>query len=332
MAESTTFAQIGKIAAIAELFEGTPYKAWENSRFETDGKSRVVTSTRVFSEGLDFDLVYFPLRHLGHKCVTAVTGELCAQMAKARSLSVVLGLSAKLDFPQVQELWSGVVSAAKQYGYSRLSLDLQPSINGLSISISAAGECSMLTAKRRLAAHSKDLICVSGRLGAAYLGQQVLEHEKKGFDHNAESHPALERYRMQVGAYLHPELDTDIVARLEDAAIYPSYGYFINRGLSDALLRLSRDSGLGAKVYAGKLPFEGNSFQLGKDLDIDPISAAMNGGDDFQLLFVIPILSVEKFRKDFQTFDIIGHLALPDAGTTLVTPDGVELPISAQGW
>lgn len=327
-----TFAQIGKMAAIAELFEGTPYKAWDAESFETGGKSRVATATRVFSEGLDFDLTYFPLKHLGHKCVTAVTGELFAQMCRPRTLSVRLGVSAKLDFPQVRELWGGVVSAARQYAYTGLNLDLLPSVNGLSISVSATGECPMTTVKRRPEAKSKDLICVSGRLGAAYLGQQVLEREKKHFHSDAESHPMLEQYRMMVGAYLHPELNADIVPQLEEAEIYPSHGCFIGRGLSDALLRLSRDSGFGVKVYADKLPFEGNSFQLGKELDIDPISAAMNGGDDCQLLIVIPIMSAEKFRRDFQTFDVIGHLALPEAGAVLVTPDGVELPLSAQGW
>lgn len=332
MLMAQTFAQIGKVAAIANLFEGTPYKPWDRGGFEAAGKSCVTTSARAFAEGIDFDLVYFPLKHLGHKCVTEVTGELLSLMSHPRSLSVVLGVSSKMDFPQVQELWSGVVSAARQYGYSHLDLDLQPSLNGLSISMSAAGECLGKTVSLRPAAQSKDLICISGRLGAAYLGQQVLEREKKSFDAKADTYPALERYKMQVGAYLHPELDGEVVTQLEDAGICPSCGYFISRGLSDALLRLSRDSGLGVKVYADKLPFEGNSFQLGRELNVDPVSAAMNGGDDCQILIVIPILSAEKFRRDFQTFDIIGHLALPEAGTVLVTPEGVEMPVSAQGW
>lgn len=332
MLMAQTFAQIGKVAAVAQLFEGTPFKAWDRGGFEAGDKSRVTTSARAFAEGIDFDLVYFPLKHLGHKCVTEVTGELLAVMSHPRSLSVVLGVSSKMDFPQVQELWNGVVSAAEQYGYSHLDLDLQPSLNGLSISMSAAGECLGKTAALRPAAQSKDLICISGRLGAAYLGQQVLEREKKSFDAKADTYPALERYKMQVGAYLHPELDGEVVTQLEESGICPSCGYFISRGLSDTLLRLSHDSGLGVKVYADKLPFEGNSFQLGRELNVDPVSAAMNGGDDCQLLIVIPIMSAEKFRRDFQTFDIIGHLALPEAGTVLVTPEGVEMPVSAQGW
>ena len=168
------------------------------------------------------------------------------------------------------------------------------------------------------------LLALAGLGGAigAYLGMQVLER-KPG---------ELETYKMLVGAYLKPELSPQTVTQLCDEGIYPSFGYFVTRGLSDAVKRLSRDSGLGAKIYADKIPFEGNSFALGRDLDIDPVSAAMNGGDDFKLLFVIPILQLEKFRKNFQTFDIIGHLAQKDVGSVLVTPDGVELTMTAQGW
>jgi thiamine-monophosphate kinase len=182
-----------------------------------------------------------------------------------------------------------------------------------------------------MAAKSKDLLCISGRLGAAYLGLQVLEKGRKDFEKTGEQ-PDMAPWRMFVGDYLRPELDAAIVSKLEDAEIYPSYGYFVTKGLGDALKRLQRDSGLGVKVYADHIPFEGNTFQLGKQLDIDPVSAAFNGGDDMRLLFTVPILHLEKFRRDFQTFDIIGHLAQPDAGAVLVTPEGVEFPVKAQGW
>ena len=182
-----------------------------------------------------------------------------------------------------------------------------------------------------MAAKSKDLLCISGSLGAAYLGLQVLENGRRDFEKTG-NQPDMAPWRMLVGDYLRPELDAGVVGKLEDAEIYPSYGYFVTRGLADALKRLTRDSGLGAKVYADRIPFEGNSFQLGKKLDIDPVSAAMNGGDDMRLLFTVPILQMEKFRRDFQTFDIIGHLAQPEAGTVLVTPEGVEFPVKAQGW
>lgn len=248
-------------------------------------------------------------------------------------LSVVLGVSAKLDYPQVEELWQGVVVAAKEFGYKDLSLDLQPSQNGLSISVSAFGSQKDLTRHSIPAPKSKDLLCVTGRLGAAYLGLQVLERERVRFEAGtAKASPEMEQNRMLVGAYLHPELPAGMVGALEDADIYPSAAVVIRHGLADAVKRMARQTGLGAKVYADRIPFEGNSFQLGKELGIDPVSAAMNGGDDCQLLLAIPILQAETFRRDFQAFDVVGHLALPEAGTVLVAPGGVELPLRAQGW
>lgn len=324
-----TFADLGRVEAIRQLFEGTGFIPFGEPLFYMAKAGDAVTTASVtMLEGMDFDLVYFPLKHLGYKSVIAVTGELYAVMAQPETLSVRLGISSKLDFEQTRELWSGIVSAAKEHGYKSLSLDLQPSKNGLCISIAAGGRCCKLSCVRRSKAQSKDLICVSGSLGAAYLGQRVLEAERRRFDEGSLEQKRIEKYKMLVAAYLKPELAAGTIHQLEEAQIYPSFGYFINRGLADGILRLSRDSGLGAKVYADKIPFEGGSFELGRELDIDPVSAAMSGGDDYRLLFTIPILQMEKFGREFQTFDIIGHLAQPEVGAVLVTPDGLEHPIS----
>ena len=328
-----TFSTLGKQEAIRLLYEGSGFKPFEEPvSFKAKTRSYITHAQKSFLEGIDFDLVYFPLKHLGYKCALACSAELLSKMSHPCSLSISLGVSAKLDYEQIREFWQGVVAAAKEFGYQSLGLDIQPSKNGLSISVSASGETSELVYKRRSAAHSKDLICVSGPLGAAFLGQSLLESEKKHFENGAVKSEMLEKYKMQVGAYLRPELNAHVVSDFETAEIYPSFGYVVSRGLSDAVLRLSRDSGLGVKIYSQVIPFEGNSFALGSELNIDPISAAMNGGDDYKLLFTVPILSLEKFRADFQTFDIIGHLAQKDVGTVLLTPDGVEMPISAQGW
>ena len=173
---------------------------------------------------------------------------------------------------------------------------------------------------------------MTGRLGAAYLGMQVLERGNREFEKTGKQPEGLDKYKMLIGAYLKPELAADTVTRLEDAGIMPSCGLFLRSGLADAVKRLVRDTGLGAKIYADKIPFEGNSFALGREMDIDPVSAALSGGDDCQLLFAVPILSLEKLRKEFPTFDIVGHLAEPSVGAVLVTPDGAELPVHAPGW
>jgi len=315
-----TFATLGKQQALKELFGASSYKPY--------GKS----AHRLLLEGIDFNLIYFPLKHLGYKSVLAVSGELYSQLKHPKKLSVVLGVSAKLDYAQIEELWSGITTAATEAGYEDVDLDLVPSKNGLCISVAAEGTVKDETLKNRPAPQSKDLICVSGRLGAAYLGLQVLERERVRFEAGSKKGEELEKFRMLVGAYLKPEFDQKTIVHLEESDLIPSAGYFITNGLSDAVMRLSRDTGFGAKIYADKIPFEAGSFDLGKQLDIDPVSAAMNGGEDYQLLFTIPILKAEQFRKDFQTFDIIGHLAKPEVGTVLVSPDGLEFPLTAQGW
>ena len=333
MAEET-FSDLGRVEAIARLYEGTPYKPFESSWFETAGKAVATSHSRTFIEGIDFDLTYFPLKHLGYKCVTAVTGELYAEFSHPRTMDVRLGISSKLDFKHIKDVWEGIVTAAKEHGYKKVSLDLNPSPNGLSVSISSMGETSALMAKRRPAAHSMDLICISDNIGAAYLGFQVLEREKRAFEKSgdAKAQPKLDDYKNLVGAYLKPQISPLTIKQMEDSEIVPSYGYLVTRGLADAVKRLVRDSGFGAKIYVDKLPFAGKTFDLGKELDIDPMSAALNGGEDYRLLFTIPIGKHDKFRHDFQTFDIIGHLAKPEVGASIVTPDGVELPIKAQGW
>ena len=333
MAEET-FSPLGRVEAIAKLYEGTTYKPFRSSSFETSGKSCITSCSRTFIEGMDFDLVYFPLKHLGYKCVTAVTGELYAGMSHPRTLEIRLGVSSKLDFKQIKEVWEGAATAAKEHGYSNVDIDLIPSPNGLTISVSACGETSLLMSKRRPEAKSMDLICVSDNLGAAYMGFQVLEREKKAFMQSGDvkAQPKLDDYKHLVGAYLKPQINPQTVKQLEDSEIMPSYGYLVTRGLADAVRRLVRDSGMGAKIYVDKLPFAGKTFDLGKEMNIDPMSAALNGGEDYRLLFTIPIGKHDKFRHDFQTFDIIGHLAKPEVGAVVVTPDGVELPMKAQGW
>ena len=249
-------------------------------------------------------------------------------------MEVRLGISSKLDFEHIKDVWNGIVTAAKEHGYKAVDLDLIPSHNGLAISVSTCGETSLLMAKRRPAAKSMDLICVSDNLGAAYMGFQVLEREKREFEKSGDikAQPKLDDYKNLVGAYLKPSINPQTINLMEEAEIVPSFGYLVTRGLADAVKRLVRDSGLGAKIYVDKLPFAGKTFELGKELGIDPMSAALNGGEDYRLLFTIPIGKHDKFRHDFQTFDIIGHLAKPEVGAALVTPDGVELPLKAQGW
>ncbi len=333
--EKKNFSDIGKIEAIKLLFEESPFKQADSTSYLCGEKGGVIrTASKLWLEGIDFDLTYFPLKHLGYKSVVGTVGEIYASLARPQSISVRLGISAKLDLPQVSELWNGICTAAEEHHIKRADLDLVPSRNGLTISIVISGITSPEVAENRKSASSKDLICISGNVGASFLGMSLLEQEKKKFEKAGEltGQPDLEKYKMLVASYMKPEIDPDIVSQLGDSGIIPPYGYLVNRGLADAARRLNRDSGLGVKLYTDKIPFEGNSFEVGKKLNIDPVSAALKGGDDYRLMFVIPMSAYETFRHDFQTFSIIGHLAQPEVGTVLVTLEGVELPVHAQGW
>lgn len=333
--EKKNFSDIGKIEAIKLLFEESPFKQADGTSYLSGEKGGVIrTASKLWLEGIDFDLTYFPLKHLGYKSVVGTVGEIYASLVRPQSISVRLGISAKLDLPQVSELWKGICTAAEEHHIKRADLDLVPSRNGLDISIVISGITSPEVAENRKSASSKDLICISGNVGASFLGMSLLEQEKKKFEKAGEltGQPDLEKYKMLVASYLKPEIDPDIVSQLGDSGIIPPYGYLVNRGLADAARRLNRDSGLGVKLYTDKIPFEGNSFEVGKKLNIDPVSAALKGGDDYRLMFVIPMSAYETFRHDFQTFSIIGHLAQPEVGTVLVTHEGVELPVHAQGW
>lgn len=333
--EKKNFSDIGKIEAIKLLFEESPFKQADGTSYLCGEKGGVIrTASKLWLEGIDFDLTYFPLKHLGYKSVVGTVGEIYASLARPQSISVRLGISAKLDLPQISELWNGICTAAEEHHIKRADLDLVPSRNGLDISIVISGITSPEVAENRKSASSKDLICISGNVGASFLGMSLLEQEKKKFENAGEltGQPDLEKYKMLVASYLKPEIDPDIVSQLGDSGIIPPYGYLVNRGLADAARRLNRDSGLGVKLYTDKIPFEGNSFEAGKKLNVDPVSAALKGGDDYRLMFVIPMSAYETFRHDFQTFSIIGHLAQPEVGTVLVTHEGVELPVHAQGW
>lgn len=325
------FSDIGRVGAINALYEGTPYKPFKAASAIMKKDATSVTRGKMLLEGTDFNLIYFPLKHLGYKAATIAAGELYAAFAHPDVLEVSIGVSAKLDFPQIKELWEGMVTAAKEHGFAHLGLDLVPSRNGLIIALAASGHTDKLWTARRPKPQTKDLICVSGPLGAAYLGMSLLEENVAGFEKDR-TQPELERYKMIVGSYLKPEIEPSVLAQMEELEIVPSASYLVDRGLADAMKQLVRDTGLGAKVYADKIPFEGNTFELGKKLDIDPVSAAFNGGEDYRLLFTVPILKMEDFRHNLPTFDIIGHLAQSDVGAVLVMPEGAELPVHSQGW
>lgn len=324
------FASLGKIEAIRRLYSRSQYSYCGLITAPSGGRCSVTASV-MYLEGMDFDLVYTPLKHLGHKVVTNATGELYVKMARPFGLAVRLGVSAKLDYASICELWDGMAAAAKEFGIKAVSLDLAPSANGLAISVTATGEIPKDMPQAE-APRSMDLICVSDNLGSAYMGFHVLEREKAAFNDRSSLQPDLTKYKYIVGAYLHPQINPGIVDSFKEAGFVPGAGYFVKNSLADSVRRLVSDTGLGAKIYIDKIPIADKVFDMAAEINMDPLAAAINGGDDFRYLFTIPIGRHEIFRRDFQTFDVIGHLARPEVGAVVVEPEGAELPLRAQGW
>jgi thiamine-monophosphate kinase len=243
---------------------------------------------------------------------------------------VVLGISARFCLEDVAELWAGVVAAAKEHSLKSLSLELNPSVNGLSISLGAFGSQKKKVLDSRPAAKSMDLICLSGNVGAAYMGQHVLEREKASFVAAAEGkQPDLSKYKYILAQYLCPEVQANTIDRFLEQDIVPSAGAFVTKGLAEAVKKLSAATGLGAKVYVDKIPISSHTFDMAEEINMDVFTAAMNGGDDYRLLFAVPIGKHEVLSKEIQTYDIIGHLCKPDVGCQLVTPEGAEIEIKA---
>lgn len=317
-----TFSSLGgRSAAIEKLYEGSGFDCADTPFFECKEGYSITTSVLLL-EGIDFDLTFFPFKHLGYKAVVEATGELFAVMASPSVMKVTLGVSSKLDYEEVAQIWEGIVAAAKAFSYSGVALELQPSLTGLVINIAATGYDSKENAATRPGAKSMDLICVSNNIGAAFLGDQILRKSKDLGE--KERSAKLENYRQIVGAYLKPELSPYVLQALRDSSITPSFGYFCRESLRDTVLALCRASGLGAKIYVDKLPLAGGSVDCARELGVDPLQAALRGGDDNCLLFTIPIGQHERFRHDFQNWDVIGHLAQAETGAVLVSPDGLE--------
>ncbi|MBQ1279584.1 MAG: hypothetical protein IIY14_00485 [Bacteroidales bacterium] len=331
---ATEISQIGKVAAITKLFEGTGYTNDTTIPFSSRGK--ITSIQKVFIEGIDFDLTYNPLQHLGYKLTLNLIGELYARIANPLTLNVTVALSNRFSFEDCQQLWNGITAAAKEHKIKAIALDLIPSSKGLIVSFNTVGEILKRTIDKTPAPTATDLILLSGNVGAAYMGLHVLEREKVAFQQTANGvtppQPKLDKYKYILEQYLSPSLDPQIITRLQKIETPPSKGYFVANSLGAAVRQLSLDSGFGARIYLEKIPIATKTFEMAKELDMDPITAAINGGDDYKLLITIPVTQFELYHKEFQEFDIIGHLASPQEGCSIVTPEGAHLELKAQGY
>ena len=330
--QRTPIESIGKIKFIERLLSGWDNPLNENLfRYECSG-GNLMHSHSLLLEGTDFNLVYHPLRHLGYKSVISVLGPLYAQLHTPISISVRIGLSARFFAEDVEELWAGMRAAMTEHKIETSALDLLPSLTGLTISLSSIGKQHKEIFVQRNTPASGDLICISGSPGAAFMGLQVLEREKRVYEGNPDVQPKLGDYKFILKRYLSPDLDTTLSETLKNNGLIASDGEFLTKGLSDAVKRICHRNNLGAHIYLDKIPIATQTFSMADEIGMDATTAALNGGDDMLLLYVIPLKLYETLSKEIPALDIIGHLTNSGSGAMLITPDGSPIPLKAQGW
>lgn len=290
-----------------------------------------VISTDMLIEGIHFDLMYTPLKHLGYKCVVVNLSDICAMMATPTHITLSLGLSNRFSVEALDEFYEGVYAACERYNVDLIGGDTTSSQKGLVISVTAIGEIAPDKYITRSGAKDGDLVCVSGNLGAAYLGLQLLEREKKIYEESPDVQPDLQGSTHTVGKILKPEARTDIVSWLNDNDISPTSMIDISDGLSSEILHVCKQSETGCVIKEDKIPIHDESRQRAFDFQIDPTMCALNGGEDYELLFTIRQEDYEKLGKN-ENISVIGYMTPQNEGVKLHTKGGNVHDIIAQGW
>ncbi|MBR3302700.1 MAG: hypothetical protein IKI67_00740 [Bacteroidales bacterium] len=340
-ATSTQIKEFGKIAALDRLFEKSPYK---NSPTTPLLDGELLTTNKMMLEGIDFSLIYFPIKYLGYKAALHAMGYLYANCYKPFTLDFTVGLSSKFSMEQMEQLWAGMESAAKEHGVTNVTLDMLPSMNGLVISCSATGKREAaksakrvkVTEQKKVAENS--LICINGNLGSACMGFYVLERERVAFEGSAVAgkssykQPDLSKYKYLLGNYLNPQIDPQILSKFKEAGVWPSAGYFITKGLAESVKQLAKERGCGVNIFLDKIPVSPQARAMAEEINLDIITAIMNGGEEYRMLYVIPIDKHEIIRKELPHLEIIGHTTATAGECTLISPDGGAHQITAQGW
>lgn len=294
---------------------------------------QVVATTDLLLEGIHFDLTYVPLKHLGYKSAMVNISDVCAMNAKPTQILVSIGLSQRFGVEQVEELYSGIYLACEKAGVDVVGGDTSASLNGLTISITCLGEVEKDRAVLRSTAKEGDLICVTGDLGAAYMGLQLLEREKKIFldSNDKEFQPDFQGKEYILERQLKPEACIDTVKYLREKDVNPTSMMDVSDGLSSELLHICHDSKVGCRVYEDKLPIDYATASMADEFNMNLTTVALNGGEDYELLFTVPISEYEKI-KELEGISVIGHITEESAGAALISRDGNEIQLSAQGW
>ncbi len=295
------------------------------------GEEVLLVSTDMLLEGVHFDLGYMPLQHLGYKAVAVNVSDIAAMNAKPEQIVISLAISNRFSLEAVDTLYDGIRAACESYKVDLVGGDTSSSVSGLVISITVIGRAAKNKVTQRSGANANDIICVTGDLGAAYMGLQVLEREKHVFLTNPEMQPDLEKYEYLVGRQLKPEARMDIVYELAERNCVPTSMIDISDGLASELLHLSKSSALGVKIFEDKVPIDHDTYETAIEFKLDPITCALNGGEDYELLFTISPTDYEKV-KNHPDIHFIGHTHPNTNQNVMVTKQQTLAPITAQGW
>lgn len=295
------------------------------------GKTYILLSTDMLLEGVHFDLSFTPLQHLGFKSVAVNVSDIAAMNGVPKQITVNVGISNRFSVEAIDALYSGIQSACEAYKVDLVGGDTTASASGLVISISIIGEVNKKDLVKRSTAQAKEILCVTGDLGAAYMGLQVLEREKQEFLENPDMQPQLEGYSTIVGRQLKPEARMDIIYDLKDKGILPTSMIDVSDGLASDLFHICRQSNVGAVLYEDKLPIDEQTYQTAGSFKIDPVTCVMNGGEDYELLFTIRQEDYETI-KNHPDIHFIGYIQPVDKGINLVTKGENIVPLRAQGW
>ncbi len=335
----TPLHQLGEFGLISHLTkdlkllqESTVKGVGDDAAVLDYGGKKILVTTDLLVEGIHFNLVYTPLKHLGYKSIIVNLSDIYAMNGIPRQVLVSLAISAKFSLEAMEELYEGMRLACEKYQVDLVGGDTTTSMTGLTINVVAIGEVEKGKLAYRNTARVNDLICVSGDLGAAYMGLQLLERERKVFDETGEGiQPDLSGYDYILGRQLKPEARKDIIEALHDHQIVPCAMIDLSDGLSSDLIHICRQSRLGCRIFQDRIPITDETARAAREMNIEPFIAALNGGEDYELLFTIPVSKHDEVMK-IKDISVIGHITEQDSGMNFITAQGGEIELKAQGW
>ena len=339
--QRTEIATLGEFGLIKHLTESIELKNSETKygvgddcavlNYSADANLRALVTTDVLLEGIHFDLTYTPLRHLGYKSAVVNFSDVYAMNGQPKQITVSLGVSKRFTVEHIAELYAGIRLACEEYGVDLVGGDTSASVTGLIISITCIGEAEEGKIVYRNGAKDTDLICVSGDLGAAYMGLQLLEREREAGAGQKDFQPDFSGREYILERQLKPEARRDVIAELKELGIQPTAMMDVSDGLSSELLHICKDSNVGCRIYEDRIPIDYQTAVMAEELNMNLVTAAMNGGEDYELLFTVPLTDHEKVQK-MKTAKLIGRITKPELGAFMNTRDDSEIAIRAQGW